>query len=966
MDPNTKKKYLNPYRTAPTPTQSRLDEFLTLTASPAIDINSEIIPSKDEQYNKYRVKDNKTPQAPTSATQTNAFSKNKLEPSRPPPPIPKKNANAFTNSKKVPNKYPKITTNSQLSKTAMDSEPEPFFLSRTHEDANIGNINPAKMEHSQTEPLDRNTSPIQAAKSFKDVINNIVNSMSGKYLSPTDKKNAISAPYNPIHLTHVGVDNKTGEFTGLPKEWSQLLQSAGISKYDQENNKEAIIQVMEFYQENSAYHDSEVWKKMANANAMNIHTKDTRTNKNNADNISAEVNRKLDIVLNEQSNFVNKQPLKQYDQSKPRPLSRPQSKTQSQDKLDYVDDYKYKEEGKWEGGDMDFSDDNYSSSKRDETYKDEIPNDISQKQSPMINKQDFENQPYQETILSDIYDNLHSNYKPTTNFSQSIDKTYNTNTSYSSASSKISSEIIGYKTESNSKSVKSQGQAHQNITNSGDNMNNSQIYEQQSKSLRAFDKYNNIQTQAGGNEIGRNYTNSSSNLNIQAAISHQQHSQNKQVNGITKQLQSTKLSTQSLVSLNQSTHNKNQNEHNLSLKSSNKDLNYLSQNHLQGKKSNISQVSLNYESKNSKLASVSKDLPSSQQFNTINKHKQITTDNGYNPFKTKAMGNNLKEKPMINKNAQKILTEKPIPRNRPSPKEPTIQEVINKLRQICNSNDPTKLYKSLVKIGQGASGGVYTAQPVGSQNIVAIKQMNLELQPKKDLIINEILVMRESRHKNIVNFIDSFLYKEDLWVVMEYMEGGSLTDVVTNSLMTESQIATVCRETLEGLEHLHSRGVIHRDIKSDNVLLSMTGQIKLTDFGFCAQLNEGGHKRITMVGTPYWMAPEVVTRKEYGPKVDVWSLGIMAIEMVEGEPPYLNENPLRALYMIATNGTPRINNPESLSLVFRDFLAKALTVDPEMRPSTKEILTHPFIQKAGPLSSLGPLIRAARESSKQS
>nr|GFD49471.1 serine/threonine-protein kinase pakA-like [Tanacetum cinerariifolium] len=123
-----------------------------------------------------------------------------------------------------------------------------------------------------------------------------------------------------------------------------------------------------------------------------------------------------------------------------------------------------------------------------------------------------------------------------------------------------------------------------------------------------------------------------------------------------------------------------------------------------------------------------------------------------------------------------------------------------------------------VKIGQGASGGVYMAYENGSNKCVAIKQMNLEQQPKKDLIINEILVMKDSKHKNIVNFMDSFLTRGDLWVVMEYMEGGSLTDVVTFNIMSEGQIAAVCREVLHGLQHLHSKGVIHRDIKSDNIL----------------------------------------------------------------------------------------------------------------------------------------------------
>ncbi|KAG0014352.1 signal transducing kinase of the PAK [Podila clonocystis] len=290
------------------------------------------------------------------------------------------------------------------------------------------------------------------------------------------------------------------------------------------------------------------------------------------------------------------------------------------------------------------------------------------------------------------------------------------------------------------------------------------------------------------------------------------------------------------------------------------------------------------------------------------------------------------------------------------------QDVIRRLQAICTDADPTKLYRNLVKIGQGASGGVYTAYQVGTNLSVAIKQMNLEQQPKKDLIINEILVMKESSHKNIVNYIDSFLYRGDLWVVMEYMEGGSLTEVVTTNEMGDPQIGAVCRETLLGLEHLHSKGVIHRDIKSDNVLLALNGDIKLTDFGFCAQLKESQGKRTTMVGTPYWMAPEVVTRKEYGPKVDIWSLGIMAIEMLEGEPPYLNENPLRALYLIATNGTPSLQHPEKLSPDFTDFLAQCLEVDPEKRPTATELLRHPFLTRAHSVRTLAPLIRAAKES----
>jgi len=149
----------------------------------------------------------------------------------------------------------------------------------------------------------------------------------------------------------------------------------------------------------------------------------------------------------------------------------------------------------------------------------------------------------------------------------------------------------------------------------------------------------------------------------------------------------------------------------------------------------------------------------------------------------------------------------PAPRARQRPRQSQGPDIVAKLNAICTNADPTLRYRNLNKIGQGASGGVFTAYEVGTNKCVAIKQMNLEQQPKKDLIINEILVMKDSKHKNIVNFMDSFLVRGDLWVVMEYMEGGSLTDVVTFNIMSEGQIAAVCREVSASARLLSAVGL---------------------------------------------------------------------------------------------------------------------------------------------------------------
>lgn len=381
---------------------------------------------------------------------------------------------------------------------------------------------------------------------------------------------------------------------------------------------------------------------------------------------------------------------------------------------------------------------------------------------------------------------------------------------------------------------------------------------------------------------------------------------------------------------------------------------------------------------------VRKDSPARTQQNGSS---QRPTQGSVSQPKPLNVANKLPVKPQVDprKQAEEALTSKPKAEERSKEvrmSSMSESEVMAKLKQVVSKDNPMDSYSKQKKIGQGASGSVYVARVKesatsgvareiyrthGPKGQVAIKQMDLRNQPRKELIVNEIIVMKDSKHPNIVNFLDSFLQEasNELWVVMEFMEGGALTDIIDNNpVITEDQISTICFETCKGLAHLHSQDIIHRDIKSDNVLLDRMGNVKITDFGFCAKLTESKSKRATMVGTPYWMAPEVVKQKEYGPKVDIWSLGIMAIEMIESEPPYLNEEPLKALFLIATNGTPRLKNPNKLSRELKAFLSVCLCVDVRSRASADELLKNEFFGNRCSLASLAELLKW-RERSRQ-
>ncbi|KAL9822915.1 serine/threonine-protein kinase PAK 1-like [Geothlypis trichas] len=183
-----------------------------------------------------------------------------------------------------------------------------------------------------------------------------------------------------------------------------------------------------------------------------------------------------------------------------------------------------------------------------------------------------------------------------------------------------------------------------------------------------------------------------------------------------------------------------------------------------------------------------------------------------------------------------------------------------------------------------------------------------------------------------------FLVDGDLWLVMEYMDGGTLRDLVRQTRMAEGEMAAVSRECLQGLDFLHSKRVIHRDLKSSNILLGMAGSVRLADFGLCAQLSPGQDQRSSMVGTAHWMAPQVVTRSPYGPKVDIWSFGIVTIEMVAGEPPYFRETGAMARARIRQNGTPQLQEPRRLSALLRDCLECSLEPHEERRWAAQELL----------------------------
>lgn len=231
--------------------------------------------------------------------------------------------------------------------------------------------------------------------------------------------------------------------------------------------------------------------------------------------------------------------------------------------------------------------------------------------------------------------------------------------------------------------------------------------------------------------------------------------------------------------------------------------------------------------------------------------------------------------------------------------------------------------------GAGSFGSVYKGHERASGNAVAIKIIDLEAaEDDVEEIMLEIAILSQLHSTHVTRYYGSYIKDTKLWIVMEYCQGGSCADLLKSGLVGEDYIAIIMREILSGLVYLHSEQKLHRDIKAANVLLTAGGSVKLADFGVSGQLTATIDKKNTFVGTPFWMAPEVIKQNGYDHKADIWSLGITALELANGRPPYADIHPMKVLFLIPKNEPPRLDGP-GFSAAFVDFVGQCLQKNPK-------------------------------------